>query len=74
MVNETANVLGAVAGRADEETPSRLSVAMAFDEEAIGAIVADRGSVERALIPATRLRLKTSRVLPRSKPRRIPDC
>lgn len=74
VVNETANVLGAVAGRADEETPSRLSVAMAFDEEAIGAIVADRGSVERALIPATRLRLKTSRVLPRSKPRRIPDC
>ena len=76
VVDETGEVLkevlGAVARRADQETPSRLTVAMAFDKEAIGAIVAHCGSVERAMIPAARLRLKTSRVLPRSKPLRIP--
>ena len=76
VVDETGEVLkevlGAVARRADQETPSRISIAMAFDEEAIGAIVAHRGSVERAMIPTARLRLKTSRVLPRSKPLRIP--
>lgn len=76
VVDETGEVLeevlGAVARRAGQETPSRISVPKAFDEEAIGAFVAHNGSVERAMIPAARLRLKTSRVLPRSKPRRIP--
>ncbi len=72
VVDETGEVLGAVARRAGQETPSPISVPKAFDEEAIGAFVAHNGSVERAMIPAARLRLKTSRVLPRSKPRRIP--
>ena len=83
VVDETGEVLeevlGAVARRTGQETPGRIRVANdvagkfgAVDEEAIGAFVAHNGSVERAMIPAARLRLKTSRVLPRSKPRRIP--
>lgn len=70
VVDETGEVLkevlGAVARRADQETPSRISIAMAFDEEAIGAIVAHRGSVERAMLPAASRCLAPTQNLPRT--------